>query len=234
MSMGITREGLGRGPMTRKHYCEELKMLSDSLTQMATSVETMLILATQSLELGSTEMAEILLRGSESVDVCEIEIEKHCLEIIALQQPVGRDLRLISGSVAIAMDLQRIGEHARKIARITCELPTGGRGQTPNELRSMTDAVRSMVHSVVSILETQALDGASGVTLAGLEAEDALADLRTSAHAAMARGSAESVTASYLLSAAHHLTESAGLAVDITERLSYAMTGRSPRALPAI
>ncbi|WP_119319781.1 phosphate signaling complex PhoU family protein [Capsulimonas corticalis] len=219
--------------MTRKHYCEELKTLSASLTRMATTVDALLAQATQALAYGNTEMAEIMLRGAETVDLCEIEIEKHCLEIIALQQPVGRDLRQISGAVTIAMDLQRIGEHARKIARITSRLPMSGRGQAPNDLLHLIGVARGMMQAVSAILDTQELCGASEVILSGLEAEDALDRLETSTQAALEHGSTAGVTASYLLSAAHHLGEIAELAVDISERLSYVMTGRSTRALPA-
>ena len=232
------REGHGlksveNGNMTRKNYLSELETLSMALSQMAVLVDGLIGQSIQALAYGNTEMAEIMLRNAEAVDLSEIEIEKLCLKIIALQQPVGRDLRLISGALTIAMDLQRIGDHGRKIARITRELPRSGAGRVPGELLEVGDTLRRILGVVVDVLETHEVDASGAVTAGALEMEGALARLQDIAHAAMTRGASEGVTASYLLFAAHHLAEAAELAVDITARIAYAMTGKSVRALPA-
>lgn len=219
--------------MTRKNYLSELETLSLSLSQMAVLVDTLIGQSMQALVYGNTEMAEIMLRNAEAVDLVEIEIEKLCLRMIALQQPVGRDLRLISGALAIAMDLQRIGDHGRKIARITRALPAGGAGQVSDELLHVVDTLRRILGGVVDILETHEMDASEIVLSGALEIESALSRLQEFSHAAMSRGASEGVTASYLLFAAHHLAEAAELAVDITERTAYAMTGKSVRDLPA-
>jgi len=105
--------------MMRKKYDEQLADLNDSLIEMATIVERAIADANHALIQQDTALAKTAIAFDEEIDHKEKEIESLCLKIIMQQQPVARDLRLVSSVLKIITDLERIGDHAADISEIT-------------------------------------------------------------------------------------------------------------------
>ncbi len=104
----------------RNQYHEELDAIAASLVEMAHLVGTGLSNATQALLDGSVEQAESVISGDATIDAMYGDVEQHCLDILAQQQPVAWDLRFLVTSLRIVADIERMGDlavHVAKVAR---------------------------------------------------------------------------------------------------------------------
>jgi len=103
----------------RSNFEEQLKMLNNSLIEMGGIVEQSVVSATKALVEQDTTLARKIIASDDDIDNKEKEIESLCLKLILQQQPVAKDLRLVSAVMKIITDLERIGDHATDISEIT-------------------------------------------------------------------------------------------------------------------
>src|SRR4029453_6696038 len=102
--------------MVERHFDDELNVLKKRLLNMGALVEERVHLAVQALIERRVETAEEVARGDQEVNNLQIEIDDRCLKLLALQQPMATDLRLITAAMKINADLERIGDQAVNIA----------------------------------------------------------------------------------------------------------------------
>jgi len=103
----------------RSKFDEQLNQLNNTLIEMAEIVKRAIADANKALIAQDVELARKIIASDDEIDNKEKEIESLCLKIILQQQPVARDLRLISAVLKIITDLERIGDHATDISEIT-------------------------------------------------------------------------------------------------------------------
>jgi phosphate transport system protein len=102
--------------MERHHFEDELRSLKNRLLSMGALVEERVRQAVQALMERRPELAESVIAGDQEVNDLQIEIDDRCLKLLALQQPMASDLRLITAAMKINADLERIGDQAVNIA----------------------------------------------------------------------------------------------------------------------
>ena len=107
---------------TSKHYEQELRVLKDKLLLMSHKAEEMISDSIRSLVDRLPSLAENVIIRDDEIDKLEIEIDNLCYEILALEQPVARDLRFIATTLKIVKDVERIGDIAVNIAERALEL----------------------------------------------------------------------------------------------------------------
>lgn len=107
---------------TSKHFDEQLDLLKRKIVRMATMVEEAITLSVRALVQRSTPLAEQVIAGDPYVDKLELEIDDESVGLVALRQPVARDLRFITTSLKIVKDLERVGDLAADIAERVIEL----------------------------------------------------------------------------------------------------------------
>lgn len=107
---------------TRKNYDEELCSLKKSLTAMCLAVERMIEDSIKALAEQDEELARSVSARDEQVDETELDIEKRCLRLLLIQQPVARDFREVSTALKLITDIERIGDQASDIAEIVADL----------------------------------------------------------------------------------------------------------------
>jgi phosphate transport system protein len=103
---------------TRQSYNHELEELRNDILEMGTRVELAIGQAVASLTTQDIEMAKRVMAGDDYIDNMESSIEDKCMVLIARQQPIARDLRIIGTGLKITTDLERVGDHAFDIAKI--------------------------------------------------------------------------------------------------------------------
>lgn len=108
--------------MTRNFFDNELQELQVSLLKMCSVVEEALINSITALKKQDIKLAQSVIDGDDVADQMELDIEDTCLKLIALQQPMARDLRMIATALKIITDLERIADYAVDIAKITIKL----------------------------------------------------------------------------------------------------------------
>ncbi len=128
-----------------RHFHDELNHLKVRLLTMSGEAEAALGLAVEALLQRDPVKASEVIVGDEAIDAMENEIEESCIQLMALQQPVARDLRLLAAALKIASDLERVGDHAVNIAQ-SVERLAQGRPITPEpELIEMARQAREML-----------------------------------------------------------------------------------------
>jgi len=106
----------------RRHFHDELGDLKARLLTMSGEAEAALGLAIEALLDRDSGKAAAVIAGDRRIDDMEVEIEDRCINLLALQQPMARDLRMLTSALKIANDLERVGDHAVNIAESTQRL----------------------------------------------------------------------------------------------------------------
>lgn len=99
-----------------RHLHEEVERLQARLLGMAGIAEEMVRVAIEALQERDAARAERVIERDEAVDAAEMEIDDLAISLLALQQPMARDLRFITMAMKISNDLERVGDHAVNIA----------------------------------------------------------------------------------------------------------------------
>lgn len=105
--------------MTRASFHEGLKQLNEEILRMGSMVVEAVDLATQALFTGETKLANSVIAGDEDINELSLWIEGKCLSLQAQQQPVAKDLRLLHTCLLVSLHLERIGDLAVNIGKIS-------------------------------------------------------------------------------------------------------------------
>lgn len=108
--------------MTRVTYEAELRTVKERLLQLGVLVADAQARAVRALAERDEEMAREVVASDATINRLQREIEEECIALIAQQQPVARDLRLIMSVSHIALDLERMGDHAKGVAILATRL----------------------------------------------------------------------------------------------------------------
>jgi phosphate transport system protein len=100
-----------------RHFDKELSLLKEKLLTMASLAESMIHKAVKSLMERDENLFEQVNAEEKRVNLLEIEIDDLCLKLLALKQPMAKDLRLITSAMKIDSELERIGDMAVNITQ---------------------------------------------------------------------------------------------------------------------
>jgi len=100
----------------KEHFSERLETLRRQLIAMGAQAETQIASAIEALVAGDAVKARAVIDGDKAIDQMEIRIDEDAIDLLATQQPVAGDLRLLVSALKINADLERIGDHAVNIA----------------------------------------------------------------------------------------------------------------------
>ena len=104
---------------TSKRYDAELETVRSRVLQMGGLVETQITAAIEALSTGNLQLADQTIANDHRVNALEVQIDEDCAHIIARRQPAAQDLRMLVTVIKMITDLERIGDEAEKIARMT-------------------------------------------------------------------------------------------------------------------
>ena len=154
------------------HLQRDLLALREAILGLGGLVEKALEQASTSLVEKRTDLARQVLEEDERIDQCELAIDDDCLKILALHQPVAGDLRLITASMKINNDLERIGDLAVNIAERALDLANHPPLPVPLRFERMTEATRWMLQSSLNALVSGDADLARKVRIRDDEVDD--------------------------------------------------------------
>ena len=106
----------------RNRFYRQLSTLNDELIEMGSMIEKSIETAIKALVNQDVDLARHAIEADEEIDRQERIIEDLCLKLLLQQQPVAKDLRLISSALKMITDMERIGDHASDISEITIAL----------------------------------------------------------------------------------------------------------------
>ncbi len=211
---------------TRQSFHEELGALEQELLHMGTLTGTMLGQAVEAVQQSDALLAEAVLRQDDAVDEMDRKIEAQCIRLLALQQPMARDLRQIESALKVITDLERIGDHAVDIAKIARKLTQEFYLKAPLlDIGPLAETARTMLHQSLESLVRHDLALAVHVCDNDDQADDAFKALRDELLDMTQNQPSLVFPASYMLLAVVYLERIADHATNIAERVYYIETG---------
>lgn len=128
---------------------KDIDALNQTIQQMSHLVEQATDQAAQALQERDGELAQQIIAQDAQVNERRYQVEKLALQAIATQQPMAGDLRAIMAAVYVALELERIGDHAVNIARLVLRVNADGPFTSLYKLPAMAQRARDMVHEAV-------------------------------------------------------------------------------------
>jgi phosphate transport system protein len=105
-----------------RHFHDQLSSLKEQLLGMSSKAEERTDLAVDALLTCDRDKANLVIVGDADLNRLEVAVEQAAVELLALQQPMARDLRFIIGAIKVSNDLERVGDHAVNIAESAIRL----------------------------------------------------------------------------------------------------------------
>ena len=129
-----------------RHFHEQLALLKQLLLGMSQRAESLVDLAVDALRTRDAAKAESVIAADNDLDQLENDVEQLAIALLALQQPMARDLRFIIGAIKVSSDLERVGDHAVNIAQSALRLIAQRATFTPDpEIEDMARRARQML-----------------------------------------------------------------------------------------
>lgn len=128
-----------------RHLDDELSTLRDRVLLLGGEAERALDLAMRALTERDSAAARDVLEHDDEVDRLEVEVDRMCIDIIALRQPAARDLRFVISVAKMAPVLERIADHACNIARAAIDLNNEPELKATAEVQAMADHASAML-----------------------------------------------------------------------------------------
>lgn len=147
----------------RKGFHQSLEELQRDLLRMGVMVEEAIFLAVKSLAKLDGVIAQQVIAGDEAVNEMMVDIESSCLRLLALQQPMASDLRVIGTAMKIVTDLERIGDHAVDIAKTTLRLEGEQLLKPLVDTPRMADMTKDMLRDALNAYVKKDLEIARGL-----------------------------------------------------------------------
>lgn len=129
-----------------KQYDAELNSIRNRVLQMGGMVELQIVKALDGLTSGDITLLEEVIEADHRINQLEIDLDEACTQIIAKRQPAARDLRLIMTVIKMITDLERIGDEAKKIAKMSKRLHSSDTAFVPRvEMRHCANMAIEML-----------------------------------------------------------------------------------------
>ncbi len=157
----------------RNRFDRQLEELNKGLIKMGSLIEKAIEMAITGMSNQDVELAKNAIAFDNEIDEQEKEIENLCLKLLLQQQPVARDLRLISAALKMITDMERIGDHAADISEITIHLSNEKYIKKLEHISQMAKETTIMVVKSIDAFVSKNLDMAKEV----IESDDVVDDL---------------------------------------------------------
>lgn len=207
------------------HLQRDLEKLKKITLEVGTIVEEAISRSVTALGSHNRQLAEQVIAGDTEIDRREVVLEEECLKILALHQPVARDLRFVVAVLKMNNDMERMGDYAANMAERVISLSTGDSITTPAEVTRMADKVTAMVRKSLDAV----VEGDAELARAVCLSDDEVDTLHRSLYATIQMEIRKDVTKMemwiQLLSIIRYLERIADLATNIAQDVIYMVEG---------
>ena len=208
----------------RSRFDEQLSLLNKKMIEMGTECESIINLSVKALIEGDTICAETAKHLRGNIDHMERDIESICIKLLLQQQPVARDLRVISAALKMITDMERIGDQAENITDIVASL--NGRNDIGCEnIRIMAEAAMKMVTKSIDAYVKQDMELSNDVINYDDVVDDAFDRVKQNLIKMISENVSDGEYALDLLMIAKYFEKIGDHAVNIAEWVEYSLTG---------
>jgi phosphate transport system protein len=212
--------------MLRETFEDQLRGLQDELLAMGALVDRAIERSIQALADRDVRMAQEIIDDDALINQAQREIEERCLVLIATQQPMASDLRVITSVSSIATELERMGDHAEGIGKITLLMAGQPLLKPLIDIPRMAEKGRSMLRQQLEAFVRRDVEMARN-SATGDEEVDALYDQIYRELLIFMMNDPRTISrATHLLWVAHNLERIADRTTNIGERVIFLVTGQ--------
>ncbi len=208
----------------RNRFDEQLTLLNKKMIEMGAECEELIALTAKALLSGDIEGARKAKAQGHEIDRLEREIESICLKLLLQQQPVAKDLRVISAALKMITDMERIGDQAEDIAEIIPFLD-GRTGAEFSDFKPMAEATCKMVTDSIDAYVKQDVTLAKAVAEHDDIVDDAFDRMKDTLIKMISENKADGEYAVDLLMIAKYFERIGDHAVNIAEWVEFSVTG---------
>jgi phosphate transport system protein len=212
--------------MPRQNFVQKLQRVQDELLLLDSMVETALMESIDLLKRRDLAASRRLIAGDRWVKEKRFAIENGVLTLIATQQPMASDMRVLAAILEIATELERVGDYAKGIANINLMM---GEGELPGavavDIPRMAEKARNMLHRALAAFIQRDVGLARAIAAEDDEVDDLYNQVYRKLVALIMTNPHTIDQATYLLWVAHNLERTADRVVNICERVVFTVTG---------
>ena len=210
----------------RDQFEKELKTLKEHLVDMADAVIDHIHQGFASFTTKDTDLAKTITRKDRIIDEKEYHIEKECMNIIMREQPVAKDLRLITSVLKMITDLERIGDHAADISDMTIFMEKTHETFEVKTMETMMKNAQYMIEEAVQSFVNEDVTAAVDVIRSDDVIDDLFEQTKDIVADAIRGGRLDADYAIYLMMVAKYLERIGDHAVNLGEWVIFSVTGK--------
>ncbi|MGN0471459.1 MAG: phosphate signaling complex protein PhoU [Lachnospiraceae bacterium] len=138
----------------RSKFDEQLQELNNEMIEMGRMIVQSIAMAIEALTNKDEKLAKQIMEGDSEIDRAQKRIESICFQLLIRQQPVAKDLRVVTAAMKMVTDMERIGDHAADISEMTILMGRGSRiGDFSHISRMSSETMRMLNHSIEAYVE---------------------------------------------------------------------------------
>lgn len=211
--------------MPRTNFKKQLEQLNDQMITMGSMIENAIETAIAALVSQDTERAEEAIAYDMEVDAQERNIEQLCYQLLLMQQPVASDLRLVSATMKMITDMERIGDHAADISELTILMAGKPYIREISDIEQMAKQTTVMVTNSVDAYVNRDIDLARKVIQMDDEVDDLFNKVKSEIIGEIRTGGDDGEQTTDLLMAAKYFERIGDHATNIAEWVIFSLTG---------
>jgi phosphate transport system protein len=142
-----------------KSFDEELRRLREQILAMGGRAEAQLVDAIAALAKRDSEKAVRVIESDKNIDAIEMQVAQDSLKVLALRQPMAKDLREVVAAIKISSDIERIGDYAKNIAKRALQLNQLAPLRPTSSIPRMGDLAVKLISAVLSAYANDDADG---------------------------------------------------------------------------
>ena len=212
--------------MVRADFDRNLKALQDDLISLGGLVEKAINKALHGLKNRDLDASREVVKEDDIIDDLRFQLEEECIDLIATQQPIAIDLRTLMSVLHIATELERMGDYAEGIAKITIMMGGEAPLKPLIDIPRMAEKATQMLHRSLDALVNRDEEAAIAVCNDDDEVDDLYEQIYRELLTYMIQDPSTIQRATYLLLVAHDLERIADRATNIAERVIFLVTGK--------
>ena len=212
--------------MVRADFDQQLSALQQEVEVLAGIVEKSINRAVDALKRRDLEESQRVIQDDDYIDQKRFEIEERCIDLIATQQPMARDLRVIIALLHIVVELERMGDYAEGIAKISIAMGDSPPLKPLIDIPRMAEKATEMLRDSIDCLLNRDLVKANQVCQADDEVDDLYDQVHRELLLFMIQDPQTIQRATYLLWVSHDLERIADRATNIAEQVIFLVTGK--------
>lgn len=214
--------------MPRKTFSQEIQEVKDEILLLSSMVEQAIMNSVEALKNNDLEHARQILLRDADINQKRFEIEASIMILIATQQPIAHDLRILAAGLDICTELERMGDYAKGIAKINLRSEGLSRPHVLREIYTMAEKAVDMLHRAMTTFANEDEKAAKAIFQEDDEIDTWYLKLYNEAIDSVLGDLRNIERANYVIWVAHNLERLGDRVTNICERVVYIVTGERP------